>query len=101
MTFDRENLPTLRRQLATWQAQYAVLMEAAEGDRYAEPGKRRVSDRDIEELSNRIDELSYVLRAREHNADSKIGVNWHTILAVASINGSLLVLILYLLFRGG
>lgn len=112
MTLDPQNLPFLHRELSQLQAQYNVLAEAAEGDKYATDGKRRVSERELNEVSGRVDELSYVLRrlaeleivlhAREHNeTDSRIGVNLHTIAAWSIANAAILILILILLFRGG
>ena len=88
-----------------------MLSEAAEGDKYATDGKRRVSERELNEVSGRVDELSYVLRrlgelenvlhAREHNEDTRLGVNMHTIAAWGTVNVAILMLILILLFRGG
>jgi hypothetical protein len=96
MTLDRENLPALHRRLTYLEGQYRVNLDALGSDRYRTDAAIR---HDVDELSNEIDELAYVLRRLSNNADSRIGVSWQTFITAVVVNGSFLILILYLLFR--
>lgn len=91
---DSQEFPALRLRLAILANDLAGYTLASERD---ESGTATISER-LTRIRAEYAELERALRRLEHKDDSRIGVTWHTLLAVASINGGFMALIIYLLF---
>jgi len=98
MTLDPHNLPTLHRRLSYLEGQYRIDLDAIGSDKYRTDS---VLAREIDELRNEIDELTYVLdffqtvRIRE----ARRWERWQT-LVIATVALVSLILSLVMLWRG-